>query len=76
MRGTEESKLRPEEKAVALVFQLRGGARRWGEDSFLSPNRGSVRASREHAALARNSAARRHLGASSPSENARGGCRG
>ena len=34
------------------------------------------RATAEYGGVARNSSAHRHLGASSPSENARGGCRG
>ncbi len=52
----------------------RGG--RWGKESFLPP-KGAVP---EHRARrrgsARKSAAQTMLGASSPSENARGGCRG
>ena len=44
----------------------------WGEDSFLSPIRGAARAPASQGGSARKSSAQRHLGASSPSGNARG----
>jgi len=55
---------------------LRGGARSWGEDSFLPPNRCLPEPESPQAILARKRRLPRHLGASSPSGNARGGCRG
>ena len=56
---------------VFVVSPLRGGDRRWGEDSFLSPNRCS--AFRVKRGIGRTPS---NLGARSPSGNARGGCRG
>jgi|GEM_PF-2211502 len=50
--------------------------RSWGEDSFLSPSSFPARASAPQSALARKSRNPRHLGASSPSGNVRGECRG
>ena len=53
---------------MSVVSPLRGGDRRWGEDSFLSPNRCSAfRATRGISRTPSN------LGARSPSGNARGG---
>ena len=54
----------------------RGGARSWGEDSFLPPKQNGARAPAPQGESARKRAKPRHLGASSPSGNVRGGCRG
>ncbi len=52
-----------------VVSAMRGGARRWGEDSFLSPNMRVARATAPQGGLARNSDTPRQLGARSPSGN-------
>ena len=46
-----------------------GGARRWGEDSFLSPNMGVARATAPQGGLARKRDTPSHLGVRSPSGN-------
>ena len=50
--------------------------RSWGEDSFLPPNSLAPEPPARRRAMARRSAKPRHLGASSPSGNVRGECRG
>jgi len=54
----------------------RGGARSWGKDSFLPPNSLLPSPPLRRAEMARISRNPRHLGASSPSGNVRGECRG
>lgn len=65
---------------MSVVSPLRGGDRRWGEDSFLSPNRSGRQTKRlifwYLSRLDLYSPAHNNLGARSPSGNARGGCRG
>ncbi len=54
---------------VYVVRHMRGGARSWGEDSFLSPNMCVARATAPQGGMARNSDTPSHLGVRSPSAN-------
>jgi len=55
---------------------MRGGGGSWGGERFLPPNRGTARATPSQGRVARISSAPGHIGASSPSGNARGACLG
>ena len=68
-RREKENNITDSKITLFVVSPLRGGDRRWGEDSFLSPNR-HLHSVYSHCEIPR------HLGARSPSGNARGGCRG
>ena len=76
MRGTESTPPLPSDIAVALADSCEEETDAGGRIPS-SPQMEALPAlPPSPAEVARNSSAHRHLGASSPSENARGGCRG